>query len=658
MEKTNIAITIDVIAKLKKIYEGKTFSDRLVLITELFQNSQRARAKKVDIDIGNGSMSFKDDGLGSKTPGDILKLDYSNWESTDEGFGIGLWSWLAIEGIQGIKIRSNKWAISLTVDKIFNENNLNAAVELGLEKIKGFEVTIYSHKFHRENEVLLKRIVSDAETQNFDVFINGNKIDKKDLYEEAKKHPFCKTYSNRLFTATLYPERYGGVDVYYERRLIDNFYPSEYIGGVCEVNKKTLTLQEPDRKNVIRDNNRTVFMQKLEECRKDLYLDIVKSGDPRDIEEYSYQIDAVLDVEDYEGYLLADDLILEVKTDIRNVEDINPANKQRAFNRLLDEISGRNLQLSLTDNIGTGEDEQLIEKLLNTSSTYKWIKNRDAIDNPVYPIEEFDNVDEIAENVVLLSIGDAIYRKVNIEEHLDSFSEENEEVTSSKTVKTVKSKKKKDSLRNILKKTIRKVWVKSNEVEDYQDLIAKVEYYGVKVFISKNILHERVFRNNNVPYITDIESGIKKTNFKWGVELRTKKEEKFIKLLMPICSYYGLPYNTFKIGYLKLMVETVLDNRVIHREVIENKKGQIVLFGLTDGNTIILDRRALGLNRFNLNGPGTGLGVNEYKALMANLKTVAHELAHLIYKTEDNTKEHAQMEDLIYDEIVGVYLSL
>ena len=57
-------------------------------------------------------------------------------------------------------------------------------------------------------------------------------------------------------------------------------------------------------------------------------------------------------------------------------------------------------------------------------------------------------------------------------------------------------------------------------------------------------------------------------------------------------------------------------------------------------------RRAIGLQRFNLTG--NGIGVHELKALMANLKTISHELAHLMYDTEDNTKYHFEMEDKIY----------
>ena len=43
---------------------------------------------------------------------------------------------------------------------------------------------------------------------------------------------------------------------------------------------------------------------------------------------------------------------------------------------------------------------------------------------------------------------------------------------------------------------------------------------------------------------------------------------------------------------------------------------------------------------------------------MANLDTIAHELAHLIYDTEDNTVDHYKMQTRIQNEIVNLYLTL
>lgn len=665
LKDVSVDITIDVVSKLKKIYEGKTFSDSLVIITELFQNSQRAKAKDVDIYLNENSLTFKDNGCGCKKVGNILRLDYSEWESTEEGFGIGLWSWLAVNNVSGIEIRSCNWQANLTTKEIFENNNLGVNINFMPEEenVKGFEVTIFSDIFTNCIEEVKERIISDGEMQLCNVYLNGDLIPKKDLHAEVNNMEYAKSFSNKYFEATFAPSSWGKIDSYYERRIIDNFYPVDYLTGVIEVKKNALTLQEPDRKNVIRDNKRYDFIKKVEECRKELYLDIVKKCDSKAIDEYSYQIDKVLKVEDYEKYLLVDDLVLEVEEESRNIEKINPVSKINSFKRLVEVIENMNTntQLSLTNNQELS-DQEIVEELLNVNSDYfKWIKANNEEIGYACPIENIYSLDkpindEMFQDIDYLSVGGGVYKKVNISEFKEMFKDDNEEITSSIIVKTAKERKKKDSLRSVLKKSNRKVWVKASEVEEYADIIAKVEYYGVKVFIAKNILHENVFRENKISYVTDIESGIQKTNIKWNVELRTKKEERFIELLQHITNYYYLPINTFKVGNLKLMIETVLDNKVINREIVENRKDSINIYGVTDGRDIILDRRALGLQRFNISG--NNIGVNEFKALMANMKTISHELAHLLYGTEDNTKEHIAREDRIYEEIVNIYLTI
>lgn len=656
MENSNISITVDILGKIKKIKEGKTFSDSLVIITELFQNAQRAGAKNVYVDLADGRMTFTDDGCGCKKPEDVFTLDHTAWELTDEGFGIGLWSWLAFPEVMSMQIASHNWKSFISLSQLL-KGDLNTNIIYVKDKVKGFSVNLEYDYINTYPDDIYNRIYKDAEMQMYNVYINDELVDKKDLHASVDGD-FVKTFSNRLFEATLRPTKcWDYIDCYYERRLVDNFHPGRYVSGVIEIKKNALTLQEPDRKNVVGDNKRYVFINKVDECIKQMYLDIVKSADNTLIEKYADEINNVLDVSDYEKYILVDDLILSVAEEKRNIESMK--NKANALDGLVNLISKMNndTQLSLTDNIMEDKDIEKVETLLNSSSdTHKWVKTNMYS----YEADVNANLEEISENILeenkSLLIGKTVYKKVNVSDYKEMFKDEDEDIYSIITMHKTKKEKKKDYLRSVIKKTNKKVWVKASEIEEYTDLIAKVEYYGVKVFIAKNILHERVFESNNVAYISSIESGIIKRNIKWDVELKTKKEERFIELLQPILSYYNLPLNTFKVGYLKLMIETYLDDKIINREIIENRKDSINLYAVTDGVEIILDRRAIGLSRFNLQGEN--VGINEIKALMASLKTISHELAHLIYETEDNTKYHRECEDNIYDELVSLYLTM
>jgi Zn-dependent peptidase ImmA (M78 family) len=48
--------------------------------------------------------------------------------------------------------------------------------------------------------------------------------------------------------------------------------------------------------------------------------------------------------------------------------------------------------------------------------------------------------------------------------------------------------------------------------------------------------------------------------------------------------------------------------------------------------------------------------VHEYKAIMATAFMLAHELSHMLYKTEDNTIELYKYQEQIFTEIINLYL--
>lgn len=655
-------IRSNTIGKLKKIYEGKSFSDRIVIITELFQNSYRAGAENIEIELVENILTFKDDGPGCDDPSNILTLDQSSWKTTDEGFGIGLWSWLAVPEVESMEILSNDWKAKVDVETIFSENNPIATIEKS-EKTKGFMVKIKSDYFlTRENKHrIVEKVIYDGELQPANVSFNGELIEHRDLQEEVKGD-FVKEFKNNLFIARLSVEkRYNYPDLYYEKREVGSVYVPN-ISGVIEMERDALTLQEPDRKNIIWDDKKRAFEKKLTECREELYKDFIKNATEKEIDEYAETISEVLEIEDYEKFILVDDIEDILIDEIRSIAMTSDTEaKHKAIETLKKTVESNNKsnQLSMLNNNISEKDIKKITGLLNITNdneNEKWIST-----NELAGYEKEIGLEEITVSILEglreVAIGGTVYKKVNIEEELESFELEDEETIDNILVTTKKKEKKSSNLGSIIKRTRRKVWVRAKEVEEYQELISRAEYYGVKVFIAKNILYENIFSKYKVPYITEVKDGIRKRNFINNVGINTKKEQYYLELLQPILEYFNLPNNTFLIGNLKLYIETVLDDVVVHREIIENKKDDIKIYGTTDREKIILDRRALGLQRFNLNG-NVVLGVNEYKVLLATIDIIAHELAHLIYGTEDNTKEHFQKEEEIKIEIINLYLTL
>ncbi len=649
-------IRSNTIGKLRKIYDGRSFSDRIVIISEMFQNAQRAKATRVDITLGDGTLVFADNGCGCDDPQKTLTLDLSSWKTTDEGFGIGLWSWLAVPQVEQMEIYSQGWKSTIRVNELFESNVPQAHVEqLDGSFVDGFKVVIKSPYFTEHYYDVEQRIVADGELQLFDVYLNGVLVPRRDLHAEVYGD-FVKSFSNHLFDATLSISQWGSPMLYYEKRPVQKFYLCNgSVEGVVELKKNALTLQEPDRKNVIYDTKRERFSKKLQDCAKELYIEFVKIADNRAIDKYAESISRILEVKDYEKYILTDDMVEEWEEQQRNIGNfLAQRNSIDALMRAIEQ-SNKNRQMSFLEDKMTEVDRRRIAQLLNLNNSnpnVKWVATNEVHDGPGTVID--NPSPEFFESVNYLVVGGIVYRKIDLEEYEENYKQEDEENLSGIYVSTKKAKK--NNLKDVLKKTSKKVWVKASEAEQYKELRSVAEYYGVKVFVANNVLHDNVFKKYDVPYITEIEEGVQKRFFKKNVCLKTKKEEYFINLLRHICDYYMIPRDTFLIGNLKLYIETKLRDRVINREIIINKKDQIGVEGVCQGDKIILDRHAINLSRFNL--LGNGIGVNEIKAIMANLDLLAHELAHLLYNTEDGTSEHHKRESEIRKEITNLYLAI
>lgn len=635
--------------KLEKILNGDVFDDPMVFVTELFQNSYRAKATEVTIHIGENVVIFSDNGVGCKKPDNILTLDYSDWESTDEGFGIGFWSVLGIPEIKTVSLLSHNWIAEINVEDLLD--NLEAKVEKFEEKRKGFIVKLFSPYFQENQQELMRRIIVDSQTLPFRVIMNGVELPKKDLFKEVDGD-FTMEFSNRLFDAkfAISEKSWSNPALYYEKRLVTDFHWVEGVKGVIEMKSKTLNLKEPDRKSVVYNDKFYKFKKKVNECIKELYIEFLKQAPPALLNQYARVIDSVLGVDDYEKWITVEGFEFYLDNETRNI----PVSQDSPITRLQNFIEQKRIEAEYQQGYLTLDDKQqkFVSTLLNEASDgCQWVSTGEV--EPETVEEDFDPTTDDLSQMDKVVVNGIVFKKEKVD--IEFFTQDDEESVSTITITTQKKKKKTGNIKDAIKAFSKRVWMKADELFELSDLKAKAEYYGVKVFIARNVLHERIYEKNNVAHISQIESGVTKRFIKKDVELRSKKEEAYIALLQPVCQYYDLPLNTFLIGRLKMLIETTLDGRVIDRQVDENKNGEVKVYAVCEGRQIIFDRKALGLQRFHLYGDG--IGQHEYKALLATLPTVAHELAHLLYETEDNTTEHFKKENEIYDELVNLYLA-
>jgi hypothetical protein len=560
-------LTSDIRQRLTKMKET-TYDSKLAFATEFIQNVHRAGAKNLNVSIMGDEVVFTDDGVGARSPKSILTLDYSEWDSTDEGFGVGFWAILAIPELYRCDIASKKWRAHIDIATLFSKTVPEATIETVDDPTSGFVVSLKSPWIREHQRDIWDEIHSVGALQTFNIFTNGRQVIKRSMLDEVDGD-FIHDFSTRKFTGrfTVSKSYDDKVMIYYENRLVTEM---EYNGmnGVIELTKRGVDLKEPDRKSIVKNEKYDDFRQKIKDCRELLYLKFISYANEKDMDDYAYKIDSILEVGQYERYVTVDD-IYTVK--------VLPS------------------EIGLT----TIEDES------------------DELDLP----PKFG------------------FAKPNEAVTTNLFQPGDKPVVSGKIL-----------LKDAIKAKKRKMWCSSHDRDRFSELIAKAEYYGCTVFIAANELHEEIFKKHRVPYISELEEGIKTTYVSTDVEVKTDKEYNFLKSLAPICRKYNLPDNTFKMGNLKMIVATYVDGVMVDKET----KG---VGGLCNGKEIILDRRSMKIKKYHLR-TRPGIGTNELKCIMANMPTISHELAHLIHQTQDNTLNHWETMERIQHEIAEIYREL
>ena len=649
--------------KIKKLLNGSIFASNTTFITELFQNSQRALAKSVRITQGIKEFTFEDDGVGLKNPEGLMTFDYSEWESTDEGFGIGFWSVLAIDYLEKIIIESNKYLI--TCDVLLLKDIVNGESDKQLEDVlsldimdkskKGFKVTLISDFF---NDSLINEIEENCKYLNFDVYYNEALLDKIDLFDEVYGD-FVQEFNTRLFSAKLsvtsncnYPE------VYYENRKVCDLYNLPYVEGVIKLKPKAVTLREPDRTEIIYDSKRYIFINKITDSVKRLYKNFLEYLEDSDIlDVYEDSIIEYLSVSDFEKYLKIDDIDIVEKVDEDEFE--NSINKFSLNNQYEDESNddtSSESESEIEDESDLSEVSSSIDNEINnnisfdnsTSSENSLTVNKSNKSNKSLSI--FNNIDEINgedKNAIFNS---------------DDYKDESETPTTRISVRSllnneeVYSNSPNKSLKEFIKRNKNVVWVEARYREHYKENIALAEYYGIKVLIAKNSLLEQYFKEKNIDYITYLKDKVIIEMTYKDIIAKTDKEITFLKLLEPIRKSLNLPEGFFKIANISKVTTINLNNKTkILKE--KNSKDKINTYAVSNAKEIIFDRTAIGLKRFNLSSSkNVSIGKNELKCLMYNMDTIAHELAHVLYNTTDNTNEHFFAQSKIQEELVKLYI--
>lgn len=586
-------IKSNTIGKLNKIRNGQVFTEPLTFIKEFIQNCQRSKANTLNINIEDNYIEFIDDGKGCKRPSNVFTLDLSSWDSTTEGFGIGFWSCLNIPALTKIEVLSYDWRGTVDVEKLFENSDLTVDLERNLPEIAGFKVRLYSTYF-KEQESQIKDYTRDVAKyiESLNVSIN------EDFYID--RISIIKEFNPGTY-CKIYDNRIFTAKITYSSDKYDSvktFYEKRSITDYYEVGYISGVLEFKPGHITLKEPDRTSFI------RNDDYYAFKKK-----------LMDCAKDF--YKSYI--------VNFGIDNQETID----------------GIARHLSVKD----------FEKYLELDLSSDTIKKKPTIDiNNVEVVKEESEQETLSAKTVTEET-----KTVNI--NRNDYSNPNITTVNVFAVPTSTSRKKapkKNNLSKLMPQLKKSVWVGKDEMEMYKDLIAKAEYCNIKVIIAKNRLYEIALSHRMITHISDINSCLREEITRKDIELKNTKEEAFIKMLNPICEHFNLPLDVFRIANLEKVTTFEVNGRTYYKEVCKNKKDDIKTYGLTDGIHIYLDRKALNLSKYNIHEGK--MGIYEIKALANCVNTIAHEMAHYLFNTTDNTVNHYNKEVSLQEEILKLYL--
>ena len=126
----------------------------------------------------------------------------------------------------------------------------------------------------------------------------------------------------------------------------------------------------------------------------------------------------------------------------------------------------------------------------------------------------------------------------------------------------------------------------------------------------------------------------------FGKASSDKKEERLLALLNRVETHFDLEPGTIDVADLELRMVYTLGGEEVETET---KK----VHGLCDRKEkkVYLDRKLVDWTEYRAQEPDyPNVTVHDYRVLMQVMQTVAHELAHLLFLTEDNSKEHSDAE--------------
>lgn len=617
MTKKEIEIKVDVMRQFE-LLRNTTFKDPLCFLDEDIQNADRSGAKNVYISYSGDALVIENDGSVLHDPEVLFTMGKSGWDEevkeNENPFGMGFFSNIPTSNY--IEIFSGHFHV------VFDERN---GLEIYSEEIEeytdGFKLVLHDFKlkdiysWHIENRVaLLGKYI-----HQLNIFYNNQQIEKKPL-TKGDGLPFELQITEEpnfigwlSFTNSHF--RDDRINIFYKGRYVttlDTFY---YVKGDIHVSDQVLTLQSPDRKDIIQDEKFGIFKNQLRAYIEKMAEIAMLTGSEEEIIEYENPLDY---------YANKDSLRYRMPFSVfdgKNEKDMN----------YLDGIA---LAISKNEKVKTlGAAEVFLKKEVN---------EKEEREKELAMVLEFEE-----EKAMKISTQKEEEEEYEEEEEEKQKQKQKQERTSELPIKRTSVRKQRTSIpspaassnRNklYLSKDNHEVvfWLKFEEVNQYKKRIQLIQQYGIRMIIAQNKIEENILACSSLSRIYHLSHLEEKVTIKSYLsnKILSAKEKRAMMLLDMISRMYDYEKNVFEIG--DLMVTKLVEVPQLNLE-FEKIEENITVVANKEEQTIYIDRSIIE-NSMLSEHLHEEIEMSDYKFILLHLKQLIEEFALL--KANGNKQE-------------------
>lgn len=626
-------VKVNVINEMKKL-QTSTYSDRYAWVDEVVQNCQRSGASHIDVMIEDDMIVVTDNGCGCTDPQVLFDKSSSGWDETtqksENPFGEGFFS--TMMAADTIQVKSVGFTAIFDVKKMFDTNSVDVIEVIPNRKKSGFTLTLTNLRSSVSLWTTMERFRKVGRyIKSPTMTINGERVKYEGLDPKIDS-PFVHKFSTPLFKGWIVPDswtdhsrNYGEeieVKCFAFSRLIKN--TNKFIGvrGVVSFNENAITLRSPDRKEFVQDQKYEDCVDAFYEEIQKMYLKMVKIGSDETIAAYADYIQQYVDLNDYKKYVKFQ--IMENKRPEDTVPDTD---------------------IDLSDDTSDNISENISEDDMTADENNWDIPQSNAMQTNTDP-----SGDPFTTDICDSPITDIDQAKVqnNIEFDVVAHPTSCNKVAAQTVQSTRRPKRASEQTGDFLSGISYGFYLDSDAAISYRDEIQIAQYYNIPIITIRNSLERTIVMNDDrFQHISNVQNMITLTAEYHNTNPITEQEHRAVKLLSRVAKAMNMDENMFIIADTKFNKVLSMPNGDDHTiETID------VIATAYEGN-IYINRKYMTAYK-DLTDTSSTLTPADIKFLLVNGETFAHEIAHAVYHTADNTLEHAEKTIEILKRIINL----